>query len=201
MCKTGVKYIVGQDIFGGVIKFVSERNGTVFGVDSRVDGGSMEVSGCGACTIMQVSVYETGVKSIVSQDIFGGLRKVVLDRNGTVVGFDSRGNRGSMDVPGRGTCTVGQAGVYKTELNSIIGQDLCGGVHKVVLDRNGTVVGVDSRGDGGSIDVLGRGTCTVGQAGVYKTGFNSIVGQDICDGVHKFSSHMARIGSTSGKSE
>ena len=45
------------------------------------------------------------------------------------------------------------------------------------VERNGKVVGVDSSGDQGSMGFAGRGTCTVGQVGGYKTGAKSMVGQ------------------------
>ena len=183
---TGANSIVGKEVYGGLNKVASERNGTLVGVDSRGDRGRMEVSGCGACTVRQAGVYETGANSIGGQDLLGKLNKVTSERNCTVVGVDSRGDGGRMEVPGSSACTVTQAGEYDTGVNSIVGQDLFGGVNTFALERNGTVVGVDSRGDGGRMEVSEIGACTVRQVGVYETRVNSILGKDLFGGVNKF---------------
>ena len=77
---------------------------------------------------------------MVGKDLCGGVRKFTSERNGTVVGFDSKGNRGSSVVSGRGTCTVGKVILYKTGVSSMVGQDLCVVLIKVALERKRKLV-------------------------------------------------------------
>ena len=121
-------------------------------------------TGCHFRRTSQFGVIETGVNSIVGQYLSGVVNKVVLERNGTVVVFDSRVDQCITDVLGRGSCNLGlkdpfkftgghfkriyQSSVHKTGVNSIVGKELSVGFNKVASERSGMLVGVGSRVDG-----------------------------------------------------